>query len=177
MKFLRSIALTILTCMFLTSNMVAESNLQPPIADFMKAQEIAGEAGAFVSKENFPKDYFLIPKNLPFLVGLALFDPNSSNLELKQSQIDELVEFRKNAFPKLVKMAKKIKTIEMTIVDEIALKYDSKEADLLFKKVDEIAKLRADMTKSHLKCIQKVKSILTPEQYEELLDYGVVNMF
>lgn len=177
MKNFNIVTLVLCMSILFTTSSFAKSNLEPPIADFMKAKKIAGDAGAFVSKENFPKDYFLIPKNLPFLVGLALFDPSSSNLELTQGQIDELVIFRKNAFPKLVKNAKEIKTLEMSIVHEIALKYESKDASLLFDKVDEIAKLRAKMTKAHLKCIQKVKSILTSEQYEELLEYGVVNMF
>lgn len=163
--------------LLLATTLVAEPNLPAPIQSFMKAENIAGDAGPFNSKESFPKDYFLMPKNLPFLVGLSLYDPNSSNLELTQEQIDRLVKFRKNAFPKLVQKAKKIKTLEMEIVSEIALKYESKEATLLFPKVDEIAKLRVEMTKAHLKCIQKVKSILTKEQYEELLDYGVANMF
>ena len=46
-----------------------------------------------------------------------------------------------------------------------------------FDKVDEIAKLKTELTKAHLECIEHVKAILTDEQYEELLDYGVVNMF
>ncbi|MDA7816606.1 hypothetical protein N9A28_00260 [Sulfurimonas sp.] len=177
MKSLITTKIFVSLLLLFTSNLLAKPNLKAPIADFMKAQEIAGEAGPFTSKENMPKDYFLIPKNLPFLVGLSLYNPSSSNLELTQVQIDNLVTFRNGNFPRLVKMAKKIKTLEMQLVDEIGLKYNSKDAALLFPIVDEIAKLRTEMTKAHLKCIQKVKSILTEAQYEELLDYGVVNMF
>jgi len=38
------------------------------------------------------------------------------------------------------------------------------------KLVDEIAKAKADMTKAHLKCIDTVKHLLSPEQFKTLLE-------
>ena len=155
----------------------AKPNLPPPVEDFVKLEKMAGDPGAFTPKENFPKDYFLIPKNLPYLVGLSLYHPASSNLELTKKQIDALLKIKNEVTPSVAKKALKIKELELKLVHEIALKYKSKSAKDLDKIVDEIAKLQSELTKAHLRCIEKVKSILTKEQYEELLDYGVVNMF
>ena len=164
------------TLVFATS-VFSKANLPPPIEAFVKLEKMAGSAGPFVVKENFPKDYFLIPKNLPFLIGLALYHPASSNLELTKKQIDALVKYKNKATPVLAKKALQIKKLELEIVNAISLKHDDTKANTFFDKVDEIAKLRAELTKSHLLCIEKVKQILTTQQYEELLDYGVVNMF
>ncbi len=175
MKTIKSLLL-IITLAF-TSTAIAKSVLPPPVQDFVKLEKMAGNAGPFVNKENFPKGYFLIPQNLPFLIGLALYHPSSSDLELRQTQIDALLKYKHSATPKLAKKALRIKKLELEIVNGIALKYDGSKASDYFAKVDEIAKLRTELTKSHLKCIEHVKKILTKEQYEELLDYSVINMF
>jgi len=165
------------TILLFTSSIFAKPNLPPPVEDFVKLEKMAGDPGPFMGKENFPKGYFLIPKNLPFLIGLALYHPASSNLELTQKQIDELIKYKDTATPKLAKKGLEIKKLELEIVRGIALKHNQAKASDFFSKVDKIAKLRTELTKAHLECIEHVKSILTDEQYEELLDYGVVNMF
>jgi len=167
----------ILAAILFTSSLSAKPVLPPPVEDFVKLEKMAGDAGPFTTKENFPKGYFLIPKNLPFLIGLALYHSASSNLELTQKQIDALVKYKNSATPKLAKKGLKIKMLELEIVQGIALEHNGAKASDFFDKVDEIAKLKAELTKAHLSCIEKVKDILTKEQYEELLDYGVVNMF
>lgn len=164
------------TLVFATS-VFSKPNLPPPIQDVVKMEKMAGEAGPFTAKENFPKGYLLMPKNLPFLVGLSLYDSSSDRLELSQQQIDELVKIKNTLMPELAKTALVIKKLELEVVREIAIQHNKVKAESLYDKIDEIAKLRADMTKAHLRCIEHVKSILTDEQYEELLDYGIVNMF
>ena len=164
------------TLVFATS-VFSKANLPPPIADVVKMEKMSGDSGPFTSKDNFPKDYLLMSKNLPFLVGLSLYDSSSSNLELSEKQITALLAIKKGTMPTLAKIALNIKKLELEIVNDIALKHNDVQAEIFYDKVDKIAKLRADATKSHLRCIVKVKKILTDEQYEELLDYGVVNMF
>jgi len=169
--------LLISSTLLFTTSMFAKPNLPPPIQDVVKLEKMAGDIGPFVTKENFPKGYFLIPKNLPFLIGLALYHPNSSNLQLSKKQIDTLVKYKNEATPKLASTALKIKKLELEIVQGMALKHNKAKASDFFAKVNEVAKLRTQLTKAHLKCIEFVKSVLNDEQYEELLDYGVVNMF
>lgn len=177
MKSLKIINFLICTCMFFTTNLTAEPTLPAPVEDVVKMEKLAGEPGPFTVKDEFPKDYLLIPKNLPFLVGLSLYHPESENLELTKEQITSLLNVKKTVMPYLAQIAKKAKKLEIEIVEGIALKHDDTKAETFYSKVDEIAKLRAELTKAHLRCIEKVKAILTEEQYQELLDYGVVNMF
>lgn len=161
----------------LITSAMAKPNLAPPVEDFVKLEKMAGPAGPFTTKDNFPKDYFLIPKNLPYLVGLSLYDPASSTLELSQKQIDALLEIKKNVTSDVAKKALVIKKLEMEVVEKISLKYNGAKAKDLYATIDEIAKLKAELTKAHLDCIEKVKNILTQKQFETLLDYGMVNMF
>ncbi|OHE09289.1 MAG: hypothetical protein A2513_03940 [Sulfurimonas sp. RIFOXYD12_FULL_33_39] len=155
----------------------AKPNLPPPVEDFVKLEKMAGPAGAFTVKENFPKDYFLIPKNLPYLVGLSLYDPSSSTLNLSKEQIDSILKIKQELTSKAAKKALVIKKLELDMMQKISLQYKSPKVTEFYPTVDEIAKLKAELTKIHLDCIEKVKAVLTKEQYEELLEYGVVNMF
>ena len=177
MRFLNKTAIITSFTMLLTCSIYAEPTLPPPVEDFVKLEKMAGSAGAFTVKENFPKDYFLIPKNLPYLVGLSLYDSSSSKLNLSKEQIDAILEIKKAVVSTAAKKALKIKKMELDIVQKISFTHKGTKAKELYATVDEIATLKAELTKLHLTCIEKVKSILTKEQYEELLDYGVVNMF
>ncbi|MCW8894415.1 MAG: hypothetical protein OQK48_00890 [Sulfurimonas sp.] len=177
MKSFKITAPLLLVSLLFSTSAIAAPNLPPPIADVVEMEKLAGDPGPFVAKEDFPKGYLLITKNLPFLVGLSLYNSNSSNLELTKQQIAALVNIQKTVMPQMAKVAIKIKKLELEIVSDIALQYNDVKAESFFDKVDEIAKLRAELTKSHLRCITKVKTILTADQYEELLDYGIVNMF
>ena len=175
MKKFKSILLT--GSLLIASSTFAKAVLAPPVEDFVKLEKMAGDPGPFMGQESFPKGYFLIPKNLPFLIGLALYHPASSNLKLTKEQIAKLLKYKNEATPKLAKKGLQIKKLELEIVQEIALSHNKVKASSLFDKVDEIAKLKTQLKKDHLICIEKVKAILTDGQYEELLDYGVVNMF
>lgn len=177
MKSFQITALFLTASIFFATSAVAEPTLPPPIADVVKMEKLAGDSGPFTVKDNFPKDYLLIPKNLPFLVGLSLYNPNSSNLELSKKQINALLNIKKTVMPNMAKIAIKVKKLELEIVEELTLKHNNVKAEIFYDRVDEIAKLRTELTKAHLGCIVKVKAILTDEQYETLLDYGVVNMF
>ncbi|ABB44507.1 hypothetical protein Suden_1229 [Sulfurimonas denitrificans DSM 1251] len=170
--------LAILSCsIMLSSNILADATLPPPIQDVVKMEKLAGPAGPFTTKENFPKDYFLMPKNLPYLVGMTLYDNSSAKLNLSKEQIEAILKIKDELMAKAAKKALVIKNLELEMMKEVSFKLNSKKATELYPAVDEIAKLRAELTKIHLDCIEKVKAVLTPEQFEEMLDYGVINMF
>ncbi len=134
-----------------------------------KIAKVAGEKGVFAPNENFPKDYFLISKNLPFLVGYSLHHPQSSTLNLSQEQIDKITAVKEVTVPKVLKMAKKIKKLELKLVDNMQSKDVDVEAQ--YPLVDEIAQLKVKLTRAHLKCIKSVRNILTDEQFETLKNY------
>lgn len=150
--------------------LLAEPNV--PRKDFeAKLKKMAGEQGLFYKgKENFPKDYFLVPNNLPFLAGLSLHHPKSSSLGLSKEQIQSIKMIKKRVIPTVIKRSKDIKLLELKLAQNIAI--DENSAKSQYEIVDAIGKLRIDLTKAHLQCINDVRAVLTKEQYKKLLSYS-----
>ncbi|KIM02515.1 MAG: hypothetical protein KU28_12215 [Sulfurovum sp. PC08-66] len=148
----------------------AQPNIDP--AQFKgKISEAAGKVGQFAIKgEDFPKDYFLVSSNLPFLVGLSLHHPQSSTLKLSKEQLEAIDKIKNQTVPEVLKVSKKIKNLELQIAQSIAI--DSQTPESQYATLEEIAQLRLSLSKEHLKCIKDVRAILTKEQYEILLGYG-----
>ena len=117
MKKFKSILL--IGSLLIASSTFAKAVLAPPVEDFVKLEKMAGDPGPFMGKESFPKGYFLIPKNLPFLIGLALYHPASSNLKLTKEQIAKLLKYKNEATPKLAKKALKIKKHYQLVTESI----------------------------------------------------------
>ncbi len=166
---------TITLALGLATALMADANI-PMDNKAMKAKtaKIAGETSKFNKNEDFPKDYFLIPKNLPFALGLTLHHPESSTLGLSKEQIDKLVKIKKEKKPSVLKMAKEVKAMELSLVslletDEGSKTEVSKEMSEL---VDAIAKKKAALTKDHLQCVIDVQNILTKEQREKVGAYA-----
>jgi len=138
-----------------------------------KVAKIAGETSPFNKNENFPKEYFLIPKNLPFALGLTLHHPQSSTLGLSKEQIAKLVQMKKEKKPAIVKSAKEIKGMELKLLKLLEGNEgnQTKVSDEMNKLVDEIAKRKAELTKAHLQCIIDVQNVLTKEQREKVTNY------
>ncbi len=143
-----------------------------PIKDFTKnLASKAGPKGKFYQgNERFPKDYFLVHQNLPFLVGLSLHHPKSSTLNLTKEQISKIKKIKKETVPEVVDISLKIKKLEIELANNIAI--ESNTAKSQYSLVDEIGKLRISLTKAHLDCINKVRTILTNEQYKKLIAFA-----
>lgn len=138
----------------------------------------AGKTGVFVSKkgpapfkpkEAFPGDYFLVTKNLPFMMGLTLHHPKSANLKLSDNQLKKLKAIKKRTVPEVVKLAKQIKALELKLVDDFVI--DGKSEKSQYGLLEKIAKKKLQASKRHLQCIQEVKDILTKEQLKTLIAY------
>jgi len=167
---MKKIASITALALILATTLTAQSNLQKNPEGMKKLAQMAGEKSPYyrAKKEVFPKDYFLVNHNLPFLVGTALFHPQSDRLKLTKEQLDKFVEMKKTIVPVSAKMAKEVKTMELELAK--AILDENKTLDTLAELVDEIAKTKADMTKAHLKCIDTVKHLLSPEQFKILLE-------
>jgi hypothetical protein len=177
MKSIKTLTKVTLYILIFGVSVAAEPNLPSPVEDVVKMEKMAGSVGAFTTKESFPKDYFLMPKNLPYLVGMTLYDSSSSNLELSEEQINAILKIKKELMSEAAKKALVVKKLELELMQKVSFKHKTPKMSEFYPMVDEIAKLRAELTKIHLNCIEKVKAVLTKEQFEEMLDYGVVNMF
>lgn len=156
----------------LATALMAKPNI-PNTEHHANLAKIAGEKGLFAPHEVFPKDYFLISKNLPFSVGLTLHHPESSTLELTKEQIAKIQEIKGTTMPVVIKSAKEIKALELALSDKMVK--GVKAADL-GAEVNKIATLKAALTKAHLKCIESVREVLTEKQRKILLSYASKKM-
>ena len=165
---------TIALALGLTTALMADANI-PMDKKAMKAKmtEIAGETSPFNKHENFPKEYFLIPKNLPFALGLVLHHPKSSTLNLSKEQTEKLVTMKKEKKPVILKSAKEIKDLELKLLSMLETNEGNrtKVTDEMSKLVDTIATKKAELTKAHLQCIIDVQNTLTAEQRKKVKAY------
>ena len=166
----KKVLLSALAAVTLTSGLIAKPNMQKNPEGMKKLMAMAGEKGPYyrAKKEVFPKDYFLVSQNLPFLVGVALFHPQSDSLKLSKEQLKELANMKKTIVPKSAKLAKEVKTLELKLAKKIV--EEGKTPKELYPLVDEIAKKKAELTKAHLNCIAKVKKLLSKEQFTTLIN-------
>ena len=160
--------LTITLALGVTTLLMAKPNIDN--ADHhANLAKLAGEKGLFAQHEMFPKDYFLISKNLPFSIGLTLHHPESSTLGLSKEQIDALLKIKGDTMPLVIKGAKEVKALELALSDKML---KGAKATDMHNAVDKIAKLKSALTKAHLKCIESVRIILTEDQRKTLLGYA-----
>ena len=155
--------------MGLTTFGMAKANMEKSPEGMKKLAAMAGDMSPYyrVQKEDFPKDYFLVSQNLPFLVGTALFHPNSDTLKLSKEQLTKLAEMKKTIVPISAKMAKEVKVMELELAKAIvAERKDPKTQKAL---VEKISDAKENMTMAHLDCIHTVQNLLSKEQFEILL--------
>ena len=160
--------ITVSLVLGLATALMAKPNV--PIGD-MKANlaKMAGEKSIFASHEVFPKDYFLIPKNLPFLAGLTLHHPMSSTLELTKEQIEKIQTIKGDTMPVVIKDALEIKALELKLHGLIDKEVKDEELNAA---IDKIGALKIALTKKHLVCIKSIRDILTPPQRKKLEAYA-----
>ena len=151
-----------------TAALNAKPNVEKPEMFKEILKKAAGAPGPFANEklENFPKGYFLIPFNLPYLVGLSLHHPRSSELGLSDEQIRAITQIKESTVPVVLKKARRIKDLELQLLEEMERHPDDPKR--LTPLVEEIAQKRTELTKEHLKCIVAVRKILTDKQYETI---------
>jgi len=151
------------------TSLQAAPNLTMKKESLEKTAQMAGAPSPYYrcEKEAFPKDYFLVSQNLPFLVGVALFHPQSDRLKLSKEQLDAIVKLKNETVPAAMKAAKQIKTQELALADAVLSGEDPAKLDA---QVDTIASERTALSKAHLRCIAKMRQILSSEQFRTLLE-------
>lgn len=167
-KFILTASVLVMTAIFSSTVYAADPNKTR--AEFKaKLAEISGPLGPFARAEDFPKSFFLINQNLPFMVGLSLHHPKSKALKLTTQQKADINKVKDATVPVVLKLAKKIKTTEIVLANKVI---EGSTTQKMEKLVDEIGAMRIDLTKKHLHCINQVKDILTDEQFVTLQGYA-----
>jgi hypothetical protein len=113
---------------------------------------------------------FLINKtDLPHLTKLLMQNWDKASLGLSQEQKKSLLVVRKETLSTVKKIKKQTNQLEKEIVYAMISEENPKTLD---SKVDQIAKLKAEATKAHLKCIYDTLNILEDEQISFLLPFS-----
>lgn len=167
-KLILAISLLALTAMFGSTTYADEPNKTR--AEFKaKLAKMAGPLGPFAKAERFPKSYFLIQHNLPFMVGLTMHHPMSKSLKLSDEQKVGIKKIKDATIPVVVKAAKQIKEKEVVLAQAFI---DGASVADMEKMVESISAMRTKLSKKHLLCIHQVREILTPEQFKTLQGYA-----
>ncbi len=112
---------------------------------------------------------FLINKEgLPHLTKLLLQNWDKAALGLTQAQKEKLLVVRKETLGAVKKIKQQTNLLEDEIVEAMVTEENPKSLD---SKVDQVAKLKAQATKAHLKCIYDTINILEDEQVSYLLPF------
>ena len=75
----------------------------------------ATEPGPYASYDRWPKDYFLVPQNLPFFVGFSLYKPGREAIGFSKEQLAAIHEIRNTTVPAVLEMAGPIKKKELEL--------------------------------------------------------------
>ena len=112
---------------------------------------------------------FLINKEgLPHMTKILLQNWDKATLGLNAEQKEKLLVVRKKTMSAVMKIKKQVKVLEAEIIEAMV---DGEDPKSVHAKVDEVAKLKAEATKVHLKCISDTIGILSDEQLEFLFPF------
>jgi len=110
---------------------------------------------------------FLInSESLPHMTKLLIQNWDKAKLGLSDAQKQKLLLIRKNTLSGIRKIKKQLKNLEFDIAEAMI---DRESVSSVEKQIEEIAKLKTEATKIHLKCISDTTAVLSDEQVEFLL--------
>jgi len=137
----------------------------------MSAAQKASEENPFLHDDHFPGGYFLMPDSMPHFMGIYMKEGGMQKIKPSTEQ-EKVIE---KQFEKMVKIimstATKIKSMETVLTLDIVHK--GKTAKELSAQIDEVAKLRKELTILQIECINLFKETLTKEQYKQMLELAL----
>jgi len=119
--------------------------------------------GATALSANAAPKPFLIQGKLPHMTGMIKILWDDEDLALTKQQKEKLLVVRKDTLTAAKSLNKQIIALENSIVKATK---EGKSADELKEDVYKLAKLRADATIAHIKCIYNTSKILTKKQLD-----------
>lgn len=112
---------------------------------------------------------FLINQSrLPHMTKVLVENWDKASLGLSEEQKEKLLVVRKETMSAVKKVKQQVKVLEAEIIEAMGDGEDPKSVD---GKIDEVAKLKAQATRAHLKCIADTIGILSDEQMEFLFPF------
>ncbi len=158
-----------LIVLFVSTNVMAAEKQLSAKQHMQQLKAAATEKGPYAAYDRWPKDYFLIPQNLPFMVGLSLYKPGHETIGYTDQQKAKIHTIRSTTVPPVLEIANKVKAMELELANKLVV--ERVPPKNLYHLVDEIAALRAKLTKAHLDCIYSVQQVVTDDaQYARLVE-------
>jgi len=168
------------------SNKVKKYGVMPSLKDKIAAKDLESIADYILEKypsekfSNMIKEmqtndkmnglihspFLMNNEGLPHMTKLLVENWDKALLGLTPEQKEKLLVVRKETKMGINKIKEQLKSLEDDVVDVLIEREDIKTLD---KKLEEIAKLKLEATKVHLKCISSTTSILSEEQVAFLL--------
>ena len=108
---------------------------------------------------------FLIQDKLPHFTKLVKQNWDNKDLNLIGNQKKELLEVRKRTMTSIKDLSPRIKKLEEETVLFIL---QGESLNDIFQMVEELSKLKAEATRTHIMCLRDTKNILTKEQLDFL---------
>jgi hypothetical protein len=170
------------------SDKVQKFGVMPSLKDKITKEELSVIADHLI--ENFPSPEFVALINemqtngkmnalinspfllnsraLPHMTKVLVENWDKGTLALSTEQKEKLLVVRKETITAVQGIKKKVKVLEAEIIEIVVDAEDLKSANA---KIDEVAKLKAEATRAHLKCIAETVKILNDEQMELLFPF------
>ena len=105
---------------------------------------------------------------LPHMTKLLIENWDKAKLGLSDNQKSKLLVVRKNTMGGIKKLKGKINELENEIAEDMM---DREDINTLDEKIEEVAKMKIEATKIHLKCIADTTTILSDKQVTYLLPF------
>jgi len=112
--------------------------------------------------------FLLNSRALPHMTKVLVENWDKGTLALSVEQKEKLLVVRKETITTVKSIKKKIKVLEAEIIEIVVDGEDLKNAN---SKIDEVAGLKSEATRAHLKCIADTVEILNDEQMELLFPF------
>ena len=135
----------------------------PEFVDLITEMQTNGKMNALIKSP-----FLLNSRALPHMSKVLIENWDKGSLALSVDQKKKLLTVRKSTMTAVKNIKKKIKVLEADIIEIVFDAEDLKSAD---SKIDEVAKLKAEATKVHLKCLADTVEILNEEQMELLFPF------
>lgn len=145
------------------SDYLIETYPSKKFVDFIKEMKTNGKMNALIKSP-----FLMNGENLPHLTKILIENWEKGTLNLSDKQKEKLLVVRKETMSGIKAIKKALAPLEAEIVE---LLVDEESLTDMKSKVDEVAKLKAQATMIHLKCLKESVEILNDEQLELLLPF------
>ena len=143
---------------------MTENYPSPQFVAMIKEMQLSGKMNALI---NSP--FLINSEALPHMSKVLMANWDKGTLALSEEQKEKLLVVRNETISGVKKLKKQIKALEAEIIEIVVDGEDIQSTDV---KIDEVAKLKAQASKIHLKCIAKTVEILNDEQMELLFPFS-----